>query len=140
MRAFELPDESSVLHIPRVRFGDDVPLCVEHATLPAERFPGLLGHDLLASLYGILRVKYGVEVTWTRSEVEAATTPPDAARHLGISSRTLPAHPRPGRRRHRTHHLAVPRRLLHADAGSRTTSLTPANQPQWFTSVPISPK
>lgn len=88
LQAFELPDGSSVLHIERVRFGDDVALCVEHATLPADRFPGLLGHDLEASLYNTLRLKYDVEVTWTRYEVQATTPHAEAARHLGISNRT----------------------------------------------------
>ena len=87
LRAFELPEDSLVLHIHRVRFGDDVALCVEHATLPAQRFPGLLRHDLEAPPYKTLRVKYGVEVTWTRYEVEATTPHAHAARHFGISHR-----------------------------------------------------
>ena len=67
---------AQVLQIDRLRFGDDIPLSIDRTALPAERFPGLLGHDLHGSLYDVLRRKYGVELT--RADSRIAAVRPDA--------------------------------------------------------------
>ena len=44
-----------VVRLERVRSGDGLAVALEDAWLPAERFPGLLGHDLSGSLYALMR-------------------------------------------------------------------------------------
>jgi len=83
-----LLESASVYQIDRVRFGDDVALCFERATLPAARFPGLLGQNLERSLYQTLRTKFQVVVAGTRFEVAARVPDAAAAVHLGIDRRT----------------------------------------------------
>ncbi|SEE74695.1 GntR family transcriptional regulator [Ruania alba] len=83
-RELDLGGQDAVLHIRRVRYGDDVPLCVEHSRLAADRFPGLLGHDLEASLYALLRTKYHTQIRRARFEVAATLADPASAEHLSI--------------------------------------------------------
>ncbi len=61
---------SPVLYIERLRLADDEPVLLEQAYLSAERFPGLLGHDLeLGSLYEVLADDYGTRVARTRESL-----------------------------------------------------------------------
>ncbi|WP_159618712.1 GntR family transcriptional regulator [Ruania rhizosphaerae] len=87
-RQLGLEPGDAVLHIRRVRYGDDVPLCLEHARLAAARFPGLLGHDLEASLYSLLRTKYKTVISRARFEVAATHADPGSAENLGIDTTT----------------------------------------------------
>ncbi|MFV0252516.1 MAG: GntR family transcriptional regulator [Beutenbergiaceae bacterium] len=84
----ELEADHKVIRIQRIRYGDDIPMCVEKATLPAHRFPGLLGHNLEQSLYALLRSKYSTNVTWSRFDVAATIPDAETAARLGIERRT----------------------------------------------------
>jgi DNA-binding GntR family transcriptional regulator len=48
-----------VYRLQRVRFADSEPLTLEDSWVPAERFPGLLDHDLRGSLYRLMMDVYG---------------------------------------------------------------------------------
>ena len=48
-----------VYRLQRLRFADDEPLTLEDSWIPAERFPGLLDHDLRGSLYRLMLDAYG---------------------------------------------------------------------------------
>jgi GntR family transcriptional regulator len=52
--------EGEQLHVRRLRLADGRPLALEDARFPAERFPGLLEHDLTGSLHALLR-EFGQE-------------------------------------------------------------------------------
>lgn len=64
------PDEQ-VYRIRRLRFGDDVPIGIDHSVLPADRFPGLLGHQFTGSLYALLREHFGVGIERATSRIRA---------------------------------------------------------------------
>ncbi|MDR1635517.1 MAG: GntR family transcriptional regulator [Bifidobacteriaceae bacterium] len=85
---FGLDEGARVYHLLRLRLGDGKPLSIERATLPAERLPGLLGHDLDGSLYEILRAKYGVTVTRGRFVIQAMLPDKQTAERLSIPEST----------------------------------------------------
>ena len=59
--ALEIEHDTPVVAIRRLRTGDGLPLGLQTAYLPAERFPGLEDETLQdRSLYAVLREKYGV--------------------------------------------------------------------------------
>jgi GntR family transcriptional regulator len=53
-------EEGEELHVRRLRSTGGRPLALEDTWLPAERFPGLLSHDLSGSLYALMRDAYGL--------------------------------------------------------------------------------
>jgi len=59
-RALGLRPGALVLSVVRIRLADGTPLSLEHARLPADRFPGLLELALGGSLYDLLRSRFGV--------------------------------------------------------------------------------
>ncbi|HIT75195.1 MAG TPA: GntR family transcriptional regulator [Candidatus Avipropionibacterium avicola] len=69
--ALALGPDDRVLRIRRLRLGDDVPMCVETTTLPAERFDGLLDQDLTGSLYALLQQGFATTVHPRSSLVRA---------------------------------------------------------------------
>lgn len=77
---------SLAYRIDRLRLADGEPMCVESVTLPAERLPGLLAHDLTAGLYDLLRVEYGVEVLTAQQSVSAVKALPEQSELLGIET------------------------------------------------------
>lgn len=62
-----------IFRIFRLRYGDDVPLCLDRSILRASSFPGLLGHDLTGSLYGILQKSYRIVLSRAQSRIAAVT-------------------------------------------------------------------
>ncbi|OJU41113.1 MAG: hypothetical protein BGN97_17310 [Microbacterium sp. 69-10] len=74
--ALQIDEGVHVYSIRRLRFGDDVPIGVDETALPADRFPGLLGHDLTGSLYAVLREQYGTAIERATSRISAVI--PDA--------------------------------------------------------------
>ncbi|MGO1974573.1 MAG: GntR family transcriptional regulator [Propionibacteriaceae bacterium] len=69
--SMDLADGAMVYRIERLRLGDGVPMGIERTVWSAERFPGLLGHDLTRSLYGTLAAEYDCVVQRSRSLVSA---------------------------------------------------------------------
>jgi GntR family transcriptional regulator len=74
--------------LERVRGADGVPLLLEHAYLPVERFPGLLDEDFTSrSLYEFLAARYGLAVARTRETIDAVVPTAREARLLGLVTR-----------------------------------------------------
>jgi len=87
--ALGIPDGTPVHYLERVRGADGVPLLLEQAHLPVERFPGLLDEDFtVASLYDVLDRRYGVPVAGTRETIAAIIPSAREARLLRLAAPT----------------------------------------------------
>jgi len=86
-RDLEMPVGEQVFMLVRLRYGDDMPLCVDDTILRAAYFPGLLGVDLTGSLYELMRKKYRIELARAQSRVSAVVPSAEEAQLLGISRR-----------------------------------------------------
>ena len=83
--ALELPIGTPIYTITRLRLADGVPLLLEEASLPAERFTGLLEQDLEGkSLYDILAKRYGARVVRAREALEPVLLRAREARLLEV--------------------------------------------------------
>ncbi len=78
-----LSEGEKVHVVVRVRTGDEEPLVLEENYLPERHFPGLLGEDLTAGLYDLMRERYGLFPARTRQELEPTLLEPGAAAVLG---------------------------------------------------------
>jgi GntR family transcriptional regulator len=81
------PDELAH-EIVRVRLADGEPISLERATLPADRFPGLLDRSLSGSLYELLISEYGLEVGEAEERIEIVSAGTSEARLLGVAEGT----------------------------------------------------
>lgn len=72
-RVLRLEGDAMVVHLERLRLGDDIPMCVEYTTLPAGRFPTILGHDLTGSLYELIRTQFATPIHPVSYRVRAHT-------------------------------------------------------------------
>ena len=77
-----LSDEDRVHVVMRVRTGDGEPLVLEENYLPERLLPRLLGEDLTAGLYALMRERYGLYPARSRQELEPTLLDPDAAAAL----------------------------------------------------------
>ena len=76
--------------LERLRLASGEPLLLETAYLPAERFPGLLAHDLEhASLWSLLAEQYATPVARIREALEPVLLPGREARLLGLDPGAL---------------------------------------------------
>ncbi len=66
--ALEVPVNTLVYEVCRLRIVDDEPLSLQTAHLPLELCPQLEGNDLTSSLYRLLETRYGLRL-WTGKEV-----------------------------------------------------------------------
>lgn len=75
----ELPEETLVYELCRLRIVDGDPLSLQIACLPAELCPQLEDNDLTSSLYRLLETRYGLRL-WSGKEVLRArcATPHEA--------------------------------------------------------------
>lgn len=73
-----------VLSVVRIRLADGAPLSLEHAQLPADRFPGLLEQSLGGSLYEVLEARYGVQPAEAEERIEVRSAHADEALILGV--------------------------------------------------------
>jgi len=74
-----------VLFLERLRLAAGVPMLLERASLPAERFPGLLSADFEAeSLYDVLAERYTTPVVRARELLEPVLLRASEARLLGV--------------------------------------------------------
>ncbi len=78
-----------IITLERLRFGDDVALCIDTTILDARTVPGLLGEDLTGSLYELLYRRYGM--TLTRAEARVSAVLPTA--HETSSLQIVPSQP-----------------------------------------------
>ena len=67
-RALELPPETPIYALCRLRVVDDMPLSVQTNFLPAALCPKLEEADLTSSLYRLLESRYGLRL-WTGREI-----------------------------------------------------------------------
>ncbi len=84
--ALEIDGDSFVVDLVRIRLADGSPISLEHARLPAERFPGLLERPLGGSLYQLLEKEYGVGPHQAVERLEVVSASDDEARVLGVAS------------------------------------------------------
>jgi GntR family transcriptional regulator len=75
---------SVVFEIVRVRLADGEPISYERARFPAGRFPGLLDHPLVGSLYALLERVYGLLPGEAEERIEVVGASASASRVLGV--------------------------------------------------------
>lgn len=68
----------------RLRLADGSPFSLEHAQLPAKRFPGLLELPLGGSVYELIEEHYGATPAGTVEKIEVRLASPDEAAMLGV--------------------------------------------------------
>jgi GntR family transcriptional regulator len=84
--ALGLDAQDFVVDLVRIRLADGIPISLEHARFPAERFPGLLERQLGGSLYELLEREYGVGPHQAVEHIEVVAAGDSEARVLGIVS------------------------------------------------------
>ncbi|EXG80170.1 GntR family transcriptional regulator [Cryptosporangium arvum] len=84
--ALNLDAGGLVTEIVRIRLADGSPVSLEHARLPAERFPGLLELPLGGSVYELLDEHYGVRPVEALERIEAVSAGPTEASVLGVDA------------------------------------------------------
>ncbi len=83
----DVPPQTDVLHVRRLRLADDVPMALEDLHVPLTVAPGLTGADLEgASFYDLLAGQYQTPVTAGTQTVEPALAPAEEAELLGIAA------------------------------------------------------
>ena len=81
----EVPPQSPVLYVRRLRLADDVPMALEELHVPLAVAPGLTGEDLEgASYYEVLDRRFGAPVVSGTQSVEPALAGTEEAALLGI--------------------------------------------------------
>lgn len=75
-------NEDLVVSVVRIRYADGEALSLDHAYLPAARFPGLLHHPLNASLYQLIQTEYGVSISESQESIEVTLAPEHVASFL----------------------------------------------------------
>jgi GntR family transcriptional regulator len=83
-RALRLRPGDLVIDLVRIRLADGNRVSVERATLPADRFPGLLELPLGGSLYELLDEHFGAQPAEAVERIEVAAASPDEALVLDI--------------------------------------------------------
>jgi GntR family transcriptional regulator len=84
--ALRLPPDAYVLDVVRIRLADAIPISLEHARLPAQRFPGLLELPLGGSLYELLDAHYGVQPAEAVEHIEVVPASRDEAAVLDVAA------------------------------------------------------
>jgi GntR family transcriptional regulator len=82
--ALGLAEGALVLEVVRVRLADGEPISLERASVPADRFPGLLDSALSGSLYELLESRYGVVAGEAEERIEVVAAGGAEARLLGV--------------------------------------------------------
>lgn len=85
---FGVAEGAMVYVIRRVRLGDGEPLGYEVSTLDAGSLPGLLGHDLEASLYELVAEQYHIDIERTGLVVAARLPTSEEAAYLEVPVET----------------------------------------------------
>ncbi|HSE07628.1 MAG TPA: GntR family transcriptional regulator [Nocardioidaceae bacterium] len=81
----DVPPQTEVLHVRRLRLADDEPMAVEDLHVPATVAPGLTGDDLEGtSFYDLLANRFGNPVVSGTQTVEPALADPVDAGLLGV--------------------------------------------------------
>ena len=83
--ALDIGVDAFVVDLVRIRLADGIPISLEHARFPADRFPGLLERQLAGSLYELLEREYGVGPHDAIEHIEVVAARESEARVLGIA-------------------------------------------------------
>jgi GntR family transcriptional regulator len=83
-QALHLRPGDLVVDLVRIRLADAIPISVEHATLPADRFPGLLELPLGGSVYELLGEHFGTQPEEAVERIEVVVASPDEAIILDV--------------------------------------------------------
>jgi GntR family transcriptional regulator len=83
-RALVVEPGAPVVRLERVRSGGGLAVTLEDSFLPAERFPGLLAHDLSGSVYALMRDAYGLGPVSAVERLEPVAARPHEAQALGV--------------------------------------------------------
>jgi GntR family transcriptional regulator len=83
--ALRLAEDTYVLDVIRIRLADGIPISLEHARLPAHRFPGLLELPLGGSLYELLDTHYGIRPDQAVEHIEVVLASRDEAAILDVA-------------------------------------------------------
>ncbi|GAB3857247.1 GntR family transcriptional regulator [Nocardioides maradonensis] len=84
-RALQLAEGELVLDIQRLRLADGMPFSLDHARLPAERFPGLLDLPLGGSIYELLETTFDLHIADAEETIEVVHATDEEAALLGVS-------------------------------------------------------
>ena len=86
-RRLQLDEGTPVIVIKRLRLSDAVPFCVETCYFPQDRVPGLVAADVFAaaSLYALLRERFGMTFATSDFHVSVASAPDTEAELLGLA-------------------------------------------------------
>jgi GntR family transcriptional regulator len=82
--ALHLEPGGYVTDIVRIRLADGTPISLEHARLPAERFPDLLEQSLGGSIYELLEQRYATVPAEAEERIEVRDATRDEAQILGV--------------------------------------------------------
>ncbi|MET0910856.1 MAG: GntR family transcriptional regulator, partial [Ilumatobacteraceae bacterium] len=82
--ALRLELGAPVISLLRLRLADGSPLSLERMFLDADRFPDLLRHSPIGSLYALLHAEYGVTVTTAEEQIEIVEASRQVATLLDI--------------------------------------------------------
>ncbi|MCR1786203.1 GntR family transcriptional regulator [Nocardioides carbamazepini] len=84
-RALQLGEGDLVVDVRRLRLADGTPFSLDHARLPADRFPGLLEQPLGGSIYELIENDYGIAIADAEEVVEVVHATDEEAALLGIA-------------------------------------------------------
>ncbi len=80
----KLSEEDLVLRMERIRYGDDVPICFEVATVPERLVDGLSKKEVTSSLYRALEDKKGLNPGKAQQTVSAMSASERISEYLNI--------------------------------------------------------
>jgi GntR family transcriptional regulator len=83
-QALHLRPGDLVVDLVRIRLADAIPISVEHAMLPADRFPGLLELPLGGSVYELLDEHFATQPEEAVERIEVVLASPDEATILDV--------------------------------------------------------
>lgn len=83
--ALSLGESALVIEIQRIRLADGIPLSLELARFPAERFPGLLERELGGSVYDILNEHYDTRPDDVEEILEIVSATEEEAHLLNVA-------------------------------------------------------
>lgn len=83
-RALHLETGTIVVSLLRLRLADGSPISVEHAQLPAERFPGLLELPLGGSVYELLEERFDTRPAEAEERIEVVPASAEESRLLDV--------------------------------------------------------
>ncbi|KRM69419.1 GntR family transcriptional regulator [Apilactobacillus ozensis] len=84
MEKLKINQDDKVLRMERIRYGDDIPICFEVATIPRKFIRGLSKKDVTNSLYGALEHKKSLIPTKAKQTVSAKLASEQISDYLDI--------------------------------------------------------